>query len=73
MAVPVIYIYHLVIFVSLCTGQETHEATITCPSRLDREDNEMFVGKYRERNTEELEIRGRIKQKFLFPKSVSRL
>jgi hypothetical protein len=68
----VIYICHLVLFVSLRTGQKTHAATITSPSRLDREDNEMFVGKHRERNMEELEIRGRIKQK-LFAESVSQL
>jgi hypothetical protein len=67
-----ISICHLVLFVSVRTGQKTHAATITSPSRLDREDNERFVGIHRERIMEELEIRGRIKQK-LFDESVSRL
>lgn len=68
-----IYTCHLVLFVSLRTGRTKHAATITWPRRLDREDNEMFVGNHIERNMEELEIREWIKQKLLFVESFSRL
>jgi hypothetical protein len=54
MVVSIIYTCHLILLVSLSTGQKTHAASIICPYRLDREDNEMFVGNRGERNVEEL-------------------